>query len=111
MPGMNKTGPEGLGPMTGRGMGACGGNGRQRLFGRGRGQGVGGGRTVGPGRGLGWFNAGVEPSLAGPGENIKSALEQKAAFLRSELTRIEALLATSGTDEAGAQDTQKGKQK
>lgn len=42
MPGFNGTGPEGMGPKTGRGMGNCGvgrGLGRsvgRRLFGRGR---------------------------------------------------------------------------
>ncbi|MDX9899223.1 MAG: DUF5320 domain-containing protein [Spirochaetia bacterium] len=109
MPGMNRTGPEGLGPMTGRGMGACGGDWRSRQFCRGRGFGMGGGRTVGPGRGLGWFNAGVDPSIDGPGDSIKGALEQKAAFLRSELARIDALLASSSDDQA--KDTQKGEQK
>jgi hypothetical protein len=37
MPGRDKTGPEGLGPFTGRGMGAKGGYGRG--YGRGYGQG------------------------------------------------------------------------
>jgi hypothetical protein len=79
MPGMNRTGPEGLGPMTGRGMGFCGGGcgvapgygrglgrGMRNGYGpaegagngRGRGFGPGMGRSTGPGRGLGWFSAG-----------------------------------------------------
>ncbi len=40
MPGFDKTGPRGLGPMTGRGMGYCGG-GCRRGFGRGFGRGCG----------------------------------------------------------------------
>ncbi|MBN2566761.1 DUF5320 domain-containing protein [Candidatus Woesearchaeota archaeon] len=35
MPGFDRTGPDRMGPMTGRGMGPCGG-GRARGFGRGR---------------------------------------------------------------------------
>ena len=40
MPGYDGTGPEGRGPMTGRGMGPCG-RGFGRGFGRGRGRGFG----------------------------------------------------------------------
>ncbi len=40
MPNMDKTGPQGLGPMTGRGMGPCGG-GMRRGCGRGFGMGRG----------------------------------------------------------------------
>ena len=46
MPGFNGTGPQGKGPMTGRGMGRCG-------QGQGRGQGIGQGQ--GYGRGMGRF--------------------------------------------------------
>lgn len=44
MPGFDKTGPWGQGPMSGRGMGPCG---------RGMARGVGFGRGFGPGRGMG----------------------------------------------------------
>ena len=40
MPGYDRTGPSGQGPMTGRGLGACGG-GMQRGFGRGYKRGFG----------------------------------------------------------------------
>jgi len=40
MPGYDRTGPNGMGPMTGRGMGSCGG-GLRRGFGRGFGRGRG----------------------------------------------------------------------
>ena len=42
MPGRDGTGPLGLGPLTGRGLGPCGrGLGFRRFFGRGRGLGLG----------------------------------------------------------------------
>jgi hypothetical protein len=59
MPFGNRTGPRGMGPMTGRGAGYCGGFGqpgftnpipRRRWFGFGLGRGWGRGR----GRGFGW---------------------------------------------------------
>ena len=40
MPNMNGTGPQGMGAMTGRGLGPCGG-GMRRGFGRGFGRGMG----------------------------------------------------------------------
>jgi hypothetical protein len=43
MPGFDGTGPDGLGPMTGRGMGPCGNN---QGRGRGRGMGRGMGRSL-----------------------------------------------------------------
>ncbi len=130
MPGMNRTGPEGLGPKTGRGMGFCGGGcgvapgydrGSGRGLGRGmrngygpaqgagfgRGFGPGRGQSMGPGRGLGWFSAGYSGAgysgagYSGAGDRaqeattageIKGALENRAAFLRAELARTEAML-------------------
>ncbi|MBU0472295.1 MAG: DUF5320 domain-containing protein [Nanoarchaeota archaeon] len=45
MPAQNKTGPEGKGPMTGRGLGPCNtGQGTRRIYGRGFGRGLGLGR-------------------------------------------------------------------
>jgi hypothetical protein len=42
MPNNDRTGPEGQGPMTGRGLGSCGnGQGMRRGFGRGCGRGLG----------------------------------------------------------------------
>jgi hypothetical protein len=40
MPGQDRTGPAGMGPMTGRGLGSCG-SGLRRGFGCGFGRGVG----------------------------------------------------------------------
>lgn len=66
MPGFDKTGPEGQGPMTGRGLGRCNpdnklneeddirfGRGWGRGRGPGRGRGFGGGFGGGYGRGFG----------------------------------------------------------
>jgi hypothetical protein len=59
MPGFDRKGPEGKGPMTGRKMGYCGGNKpdtdvpRGRGFGRGEGFGAGRGLGRGLGRGFG----------------------------------------------------------
>ena len=52
MPGFNGTGPAGMGPMTGWGMGQCG-TGQRRTLGRGSGRGMGFGRGIGFGRGFG----------------------------------------------------------
>jgi hypothetical protein len=58
MPGMNRTGPRGEGPMTGRGAGLCagyGGPGSMRAdFGWRAGGGRGAGRRFGAGGGRGW---------------------------------------------------------
>lgn len=113
MPGMNRTGPDGLGPMTGRGRGACGtaaGMGRGFGGGMGFGRGFGGARGafrgaergVGPGRGLGWFSVGYnDAGNTEYGTDIKSALEARSAFLRAELARTEALLAAGVKEDAG----------
>ena len=50
MPAFDGTGPQGAGPMTGRGMGPC-----AKRGGMGRGFGYGFGRGMGMGRGLGRF--------------------------------------------------------
>ncbi|MBN2873702.1 MAG: DUF5320 domain-containing protein [Spirochaetales bacterium] len=120
MPGFDRSGPAGAGPMTGRAMGYCGG-GRVQAdvygrvpaaglgFGYGRGRGFGRGMaygrgwSVGPGRGLGWFAAGYD--LQAPGataEQIKASLEERAALLRAELTRTEAMLAKPSEEDGSA---------
>ncbi len=83
MPKFDGTGCYGAGPMQGRGMGPCGGT-----FSWGRGS--------RPARGLGqhcgWFSAGYgiddsQTRMSG----VRSMLEQRAAFLKMELERVEAL--------------------
>ncbi|MGD9938378.1 MAG: DUF5320 domain-containing protein [Clostridia bacterium] len=119
---MNGTGPEGYGPMTGRGMGRCGGHARfdgsgygmgtAHGFGRGReasygpGRGMGSGQGIG--RGLGWFAAGyqgVDERTAGA--NIRSALETRIAALRAELARTEDLLRASNTETGSSENSGK----
>ena len=57
MPGLDKTGPNGQGAMTGRRMGSCANNANQNpdnpQIGLGRGLGLGRGRGCGGGRGRG----------------------------------------------------------
>ncbi len=53
MPGGDRTGPMGFGPMTGRGFGQCAGY-PASGFTRGWGRGMGGGRSRGMGMGRGW---------------------------------------------------------
>jgi hypothetical protein len=55
MPGYDRRGPRGEGPLTGRGLGRCGGSPPDYWWrGRGRGRGGGGGFGRGGGRGYGW---------------------------------------------------------
>ncbi len=97
MPGFNAMGPNGSGPMSGRGMGHCGG---ARAFGPGYGYGRPAGRGTGCGAGFGygrsprpgWFAVGYGAGDEVRDERFRGALEQRAAFLRSELQRTEALL-------------------
>jgi len=90
MPGFDGTGPMGMGPMTGRGMGPCG---------RGYGRPFGFGRGWGSGRGLGFSGArrgyyGPAPVWREPtpAEEM-SDLRAEAECLRGELNRIEKRIA------------------
>ena len=70
MPGMNRTGPLGSGPMSGRGMGLCGG-----------GRGTGAGRGMGLGRGRGFFggyaaDTGRQPALEQKIEELEAKIEE-----------------------------------
>lgn len=70
MPQLDKTGPAGLGPMTGRGMGPCGA-GMRRGWGRGYGRGFGFGRR----------------RFISP-KNEMAALEEEEKMLEEELQAI-----------------------
>ena len=102
MPGRDRTGPGGMGAMTGRGAGACGGG--TQGFGRGAGFGAGrGGRGGGPGaaggRGwrrmfhatglFGWERGGRIDATAGELKQQASALEQALEFLRARIRGLE----------------------
>ena len=97
MPGGNRTGPAGMGPMTGRGAGVCAGarmpgfanaGGGRCFFGRGRGMGCG----RGFGCGFGWVgagNAGAYP-VAQPLTNDQEleGLKGQAEYLEGSLKQI-----------------------
>lgn len=112
MPGGDRTGPAGYGPMSGRGMGYCAGYpnpGFTRGWGRGFGGGWGRGRGFGRGGGRGWrqvWGAGwnVPPAdygyAAPPGivrnypsrSETRSDLEAYREELRKELAGVEEAL-------------------
>lgn len=110
MPRGDGTGPNGVGPMTGRGMGFCAGydapgfvNPGPAGYGRGRGfagRGFGRGYGRGLGRGFGWRNAGYGvPPYYGGGyawdyqpytkEEEMTSLQSQAGFLKDRLEAIE----------------------
>lgn len=106
MPRGDRTGPAGMGPMTGRGAGYCAGfqvpgfanpvGGRGHL---GRGRGGGWGRGRGFGRGFGWAGAGYgrpgwgavpfSPAvpMASPEQELAD-LKQQAEYFRNALDEI-----------------------
>ncbi|MDD5063538.1 MAG: DUF5320 domain-containing protein [Phycisphaerae bacterium] len=107
MPRGDRTGPAGLGPMTGRAAGFCAGYqvpgfmnplGGRGYWGRGR----GGGRGRGFGRGFGWARAGYgyptaeypyapypEPFAQAPTQEQELAgLKQQAQYLRDSLDAV-----------------------
>lgn len=96
MPGYDRSGPMGDGPMSGWGQGLCGANqsdqtpaGSGRMAGRGRGGGFGfrGGVRGGFGRRAGMRP--VDAGIEGDGDNLKSQVDE----LRKSLTAIEQQLA------------------
>ena len=100
MPGFDRSGPMGTGPMTGRAMGRCnpnqaagtamsyGGYGRGMAFRRGRGGGSGGGFGGGRGfrRGFGMGYGWAGP-VAAPGNEL-DALKTEADFMKKSLETI-----------------------
>lgn len=92
MPGFNKRGPEGMGPMTGGGRGFC--NSSNRSFsgrGSGRGRGLGNSRGAGMGGRAGFENSGFDYANKGQEEN---ALRSQVSTLKDELEAIEKRLQT-----------------
>ena len=96
MPGGDKTGPEGFGPMTGRRMGYCVGNDRPgfadltsgygRRFGRGfrGGFGRGRGRGFGFGRDYGYYSDENIPNVSN-----KTLIENEMRILKDQLSVLE----------------------
>jgi len=86
MPRMNGTGPVGMGPMTGRGLGPCGA-GYGRGYGRGRGMGYGMMMGVCP-----WYGPMAKPTAA----EEKQILTDQIAMLKENLENAEKRLSEIG---------------
>eukprot|EP00828_Plagiopyla_frontata_P028464 TRINITY_DN36821_c0_g1_i1.p2 TRINITY_DN36821_c0_g1~~TRINITY_DN36821_c0_g1_i1.p2 ORF type:complete len:156 (-),score=8.53 TRINITY_DN36821_c0_g1_i1:90-557(-) len=109
MPRGDRSGPNGMGSMTGRGAGFCNGfnapgyinTGVAGGYGRGMGagRGFGGGFHRGPGRGYG---IGFQPFYAAPvysKETEKGYVENEVSFLKEQLKALEGRLAEMQDDE------------
>ena len=90
MPGRDKTGPEGLGPLTGRGMGIREGGGR----GFGRGYGHGGRMRVGLGHAYGTSSYENIPEVS-----QKTLLENEIRILKDQLSYFEKQLSELEKDD------------
>lgn len=102
MPGGDRTGPRGMGPMTGRAAGYCagydvpgymhpypgGGFGRGRGWGMGRGGRFGWGRGYGFGRGWGAGYAAYPPPENFPAESEQEYLAREAEYMKNRLDEI-----------------------
>ena len=115
MPRGDRTGPAGMGPMTGRGAGFCEGNGtagymnNAGTYGGGRGlgggRGFGGGLGRGPGRGFcrsfgGFFQgAQVNQGVQRTEEDEKYELNARSHSLSIELDAVKKRLAELGGEE------------
>lgn len=93
MPGLNGTGPMGMGPMTGRGAGRCGGGtnagvGAGRGIGRGLGRGMGRGMGFGRGRGYNTAFSGQEAPQGYVDVNDNDVLIQRLERLEAEADKI-----------------------
>lgn len=87
MPGFDGTGPRGMGPMTGRGMGYCR---PRRFYGREMRYGFGYER----GRGFGYgpvYGRGIEAYALSPGEE-KAMLEEEKTYLKARLDEVNKIL-------------------
>ena len=86
MPNFDKTGPQGQGPMTGRGMGHCGKS-------RGMGMRMGFGKCHGYGRGLGkyfgWNAPQTKEDKKEDLESYKKALQEEMEDVEKELTDLQ----------------------
>ena len=119
MPGGDRTGPTGAGPMTGRGVGICAGYGVPgymnpgfgRAYGAGRGRGFGRGMGMGGGRGWrhqyyrtglpGWARGGwafgrshpaFDPMMTGPAATPEMVREEELNYLIQEAKNLKMAL-------------------
>ena len=103
MPRGDRTGPFGMGPMTGRGLGYCAGFGMPGFANFAPGWGVGPWFGRGGGRGWrhwyfatglpGWARVGYPPAWAAGVSPWSPTPEQEKAFLRSQAENLKAALA------------------
>ena len=104
MPGRDRTGPNGLGAMTGRHMGFCADTSNQYYSNRGLGYGRGnrGGFGLDRGYGLGYRNGyGTMNVENNPNISNKAIIENDIRILKDQLTSLEDQLKQTGvkTDE------------
>lgn len=97
MPGRDRTGPSGLGPMTGRRMGFCADNDNQYYSNRGlgfrRGYGGGYGRGYGLGFRYGYGNINIENN---PSVSDKTIIENDIRIIKDQLSSLEEQLKRTG---------------
>lgn len=93
MPNLDKTGPQGQGPMTGRGMGHCATPAGRQGVGRGMGRRMGFGRCCGYGRGLGryfgWNMPQTEEEQKKDLLDYKKSLQEEMEDVEKELSEIQ----------------------
>ena len=92
MPGLDRSGPEGKGAMTGRRTGLCTGNTNEELTGRGMGFGRGGGRRR-MGRGMGWYGRNSWEAPTGRGRMVsltdQDTITNEIAAAKAHLASLE----------------------
>mgnify|MGYP002640249673 CR=1 FL=1 len=98
MPGYDRTGPTGSGPMTGGRKGRCGGMADAPRGGRGQGRGRGDGENQRNRLRCGWRSENRTLAFEEPIRDTRAALEAEAKRLKGELEYVESLIAKSGTE-------------
>jgi len=94
MPGRDRTGPQGAGPRTGRGLGDCGGTPARPAFGFGGGYGSRGGFGRGRGgMGCGWrsrfYATGIPGWVSPTPEQEVADLKAQADLMKGQLEAVE----------------------
>lgn len=101
MPRGDRTGPQGMGPMTGRGMGLCAGYDAPGYLnqgpGMGRGMGLARGFGRGMGRGMAWGRGGggrwyAPPVYYGPSVPYSQSPEQERTFIEDSIRGLKSQL-------------------
>ena len=90
MPGRNQTGPNGMGPMTGRGMGVRNGMGQGFNSGFGRGRGFGRGNGMGQGFGYGYGYGSQQNPITNDINNAQQTfLENELRIMKDQVAAVE----------------------